>query len=145
MNDLSLTCRRLIQASPERVYQAWLDPKSMAAFMAPGPTMHVSQARADAKVGGRFFVMMVGDKDYPHEGTYLELVPFSRIVFTWEAPWSAPGTQVEIDLTPKAGGTDVTLTQVKFMTEQNRDSHLEGWTAILGKLETLLAGAKVRG
>lgn len=137
MTDLRLTCRQVIKASPERVYNAWLDPATMTKFMSPRPDMHVREARSDARVGGRFHVIMVGDKDYPHEGTYKELTPHSRMVFTWEAQWSAPGTEVELVLSPVAGGTEVVLTHVKFMSEESRDSHMQGWTGILGKLATL--------
>jgi uncharacterized protein YndB with AHSA1/START domain len=134
MTDLSLTVRRTIKASPQAIYEAWLDPAKMTRFMSPRPDMHVSEARADARVGGRFFVMMVGDKEFPHEGTYKALEPFSRIVFTWEAPWSAPDT-----LNPVGDGTEVVLTQVKFMSEESRDNHEQGWMGILGKLEKLVA------
>lgn len=140
MNDLSLTCKRIIAASPERVYNAWLDPAVMARFMSPGPDMHVSQARADARVGGRFLVVMVADRELPHEGTYKVLTPFSRIVFTWESPWSAPDTEVELLLTPVQGGTEIVLTQVKFVSPESRDSHAAGWGAILDKLATTLKG-----
>ena len=68
----------------------------MQRFLSPRPDMHVREARAGPRVGGRFFVMMVGEKDFPHEGTYLELTPHSKLVFTWEAPWSAPGSTVTI-------------------------------------------------
>ena len=138
MTDLTLTCRRTLKASPQAVYNAWLDPETMRRFMSPGPDMHVSEARSDPRVGGRFFVMMQGDKPYPHEGTYLVLEPFSRLVFTWEAPWSAPGTQVELRLTPVAEGTDIVLTHVKFMSEESRDNHQAGWTGILEKLAATL-------
>lgn len=139
MTDLSLTCRRVIKASPEQVYSAWLDPAMMTRFMSPRPDMHVREARSDARVGGRFYVMMVGDKDFPHEGTYKALEPHSRIVFTWEAPWSAPDTQVELRLTSVAEGTEVVLTQVKFLSEESRDNHEQGWTGILGKLAAVFA------
>jgi len=69
MDDLTLTTSRVIKAAPERIFNAWLDPAMMTRFMVPRPDMHVREARADARIGGRFFVMMVGDKDYPHEGT----------------------------------------------------------------------------
>ncbi|WP_349437542.1 SRPBCC family protein [Pararhizobium sp. A13] len=139
MTDLSLTCRRTIKANPKQIYNAWLDPAMMTRFMSPRPDMHVAEARSDAREGGRFFVLMVGDKEYPHEGTYNELTPFSRIVFTWEAPWSAPDTQVELVLTPVADGTEVVLTHVKFMSEESRDNHEKGWNGILGKLDALLS------
>jgi uncharacterized protein YndB with AHSA1/START domain len=139
MTDLSLTARRTIKAAPETVFNAWLDPAKMSKFLFPRDGMHVREARADARVGGRFHVMMVGDKDYPHEGTYREITPHSRLVFTWEAPWSAPETYVTIDFKPVAGGTDVTLTHVKFVSEESRDNHLDGWTGILAHLDALVA------
>jgi uncharacterized protein YndB with AHSA1/START domain len=142
MTDLTLTVRRTIKASPEKVYNAWLDPAMMTRFMSPRPDMHVREARSDARAGGRFYVMMVGDRDYPHEGTYKELTPHSRIVFTWEAPWSAPETQVELVLTPVKDGTEVVLTHVKFLSEESRDNHALGWTGILGKLADLFGGVK---
>ena len=138
MTDLTLTCRRTINASPERVYNAWLDPAMMTRFMAPGGDMHISEARSYARAGGRFFVLMVGEKPMPHEGRYITLTPFSRLVFTWEAPWSAPDTQVEIQLTPVGAGTEIVLTQVKFMSGQSRDGHKQGWDAILTKLAEVL-------
>ena len=139
MPDLSLTVRRTIKAEPQKIFEAWLDPAMMTKFMSPRPDMVVREARSDPRVGGTFFVLMVGDKDYPHSGTYKEVTRYSRLVFTWEAPWSAPDTTVEIVLTPVAGGTEVVLTQVKFMSEESRQSHTEGWTGILAKLETAVA------
>lgn len=133
-SDLTLTARRIIKAPPEVVFEAWLDPATMSKFMSPRPDMHVREARADARVGGRFLVMMVGDKDYPHEGTYREITRHSRLVFTWEAPWSAPGTYVDITFTPVPEGTEIVLTHVKFLSQDSRDNHLQGWTGILGKL-----------
>ncbi len=137
MNELSLTCTRHIKAAPQDVFEAWLDPAKMAQFMSPRPEMHVREATSDARVGGRFFVMMVADRDLPHAGKYLEITPHTRLIFTWEAPWSAPGTQVTIDFAPHEGGTFVTLSQVRFADELARDSHLEGWTGILSKLAAL--------
>ncbi len=138
MTDLSLTCRRTIKARPEQVYNAWLDPVTMIKYMTMGPDMVARDAKSDPRVGGRFSFVMVGEKESPHHGTYLELTPYSRIVFTWESPWSAPESQVELVLMPVSSGTEVVLTHVKFSTEQSRDGHLKGWTGILGRLEALL-------
>jgi uncharacterized protein YndB with AHSA1/START domain len=139
MNDLTLTVSRLIKASPKRIYDAWLDPATMARFMFPRPDMHISAAEADPVIGGRFRVVMVGDRDLPHEGTYRELVPHSRLVFTWEAPWSAPDTTVTIILTQEGDATRVDLTHIRFLSEESRDSHAAGWAGILANLETCLS------
>jgi uncharacterized protein YndB with AHSA1/START domain len=139
MTDLSLTCRRTIKATPEAIYNAWLDPVMIAKYMTMGPDMVARDARSDPRVGGRFHFVMVGEKESPHEGTYLTLTPYSRIAFTWESPWSAPGSQVDITLKPVAGGTEVVLTHVKFLSEDSRDGHNKGWTGILERLDKMLA------
>ncbi len=138
MTDLTLTVSRTINATAQRIFEAWLDPAMMTKFMVPRADMQVREARCDPKVGGRFYVMMVGDKDYPHEGYYKEITPHSRLVFTWEAPWSAPDTTVTIDLTPVAGGTKVELTQIRFMSPEGRDGNAQGWAGMLVNLEAAL-------
>ncbi|MGQ0563802.1 MAG: SRPBCC family protein [Gemmobacter sp.] len=35
--DLTLTVSRLIPAAPERVFNAWLDPRKLVQFMVAGP------------------------------------------------------------------------------------------------------------
>jgi uncharacterized protein YndB with AHSA1/START domain/DNA-binding transcriptional ArsR family regulator len=138
MPDLSLTCRHTFKASAERIYKAWLDPAVMIKYMTMGTEMVARDATCDPRVGGRFHFTMVGEKEHPHTGTYRELTPYSRITFTWEAPWSAPGSLVDITLAPVEGGTEVVLTHVKFTSEESRDGHFKGWTGILDRLDTLL-------
>ncbi len=135
MPDLSLTCKRTINASTEALFNAWLDPTMMAQFMSPRPDMSVREARSDAKVGGSFYVLMIGDKEFPHEGTYKEITPHSRLVFTWMAPWSHPDSIVELGFAPVTGGTEVTLTHTHFTSQDSRDGHAQGWAGILGKLD----------
>lgn len=139
MTDLTLTCRRTIKASPEQVYNAWLDPAMMLKYMTMGPDMQARDASTDPRVGGRFHFVMVGEKENPHTGTYTALEPHSRIAFTWETPWSAPESRVELRLTPVPDGTEVVLTHVKFVSEQSRDGHLKGWTGILQRIDEMLA------
>ena len=139
-SELSLTSRRNIKAAPKAIYDAWLDPIMLAKFMLAGPGMSVPEAATDPRVNGRFaIVMRMGENDLPHGGTYLELEPHKRIVFTWESPFSAEGSTVTIDLSPVAGGTDVVLTHVKFATAESRDNHAKGWGMILDNLDTILA------
>ena len=136
MSDLSLTVRKTIPAPVEAVFNAWLDAGTLAKFMMPGPGMTVPKAESDGREGGRFaIVMAAGDKEIPHGGTYLEVKPHERIVFTWESPFSIDGSTVTLKF--KAAGdkaTDVELTHVKFADEESRNNHQGGWTAILDKL-----------
>ena len=141
MTDLTLSIRRTIKASPEAVYAAWLDPAIITRFMAGGADQRVTEARTDPRVGGTFRIVMTSDKDIAHQGIYRDLVPHSLIRFTWESPYSPADSEVTIRLSPVAEGTDLELTQVRFLSEGARDGHKGGWTLILGRLATTLEAA----
>lgn len=140
MTELKLQVSKTINAAPEKVFNAWLDPEMLARFMLPGPNTSVPSASSDATVGGRFAILMKsGDDEIPHAGTYKEIDPHSRIVFTWESPYSSDDSTVTLDFAPGEGGTLVTLTHVKFPSEDSRDNHEGGWTQILTVLADVLA------
>lgn len=135
MSELSTSVSRNIAAPRSKVFNAWLDPKMLAKFMTPMPGTTVPKATSDASVGGRFeIVMKIGEDELPHSGTYKEITPHERLVFTWESPFSAPDSVVTLDFAEVDGGTDVTLTHVKFPSEEARDNHTGGWTGILEAL-----------
>ena len=142
MSELELTINRTIPASREAVFNAWLSPDTLAKFMTtPMGGTKPTQVTNNPVTGGRFsIVMMNGDKEIPHAGTYLEIDPHSRLVFTWESPYSLDDSVVTIDLTePKPGTTDLSLRHVKFRSVEARDGHKEGWSAIVGNLVEALA------
>lgn len=134
--ELSLTLQRRIKAPVDKVYLAWLTPETLARFIGNCQGIRVTRAETDPQVGGRFLLLMHnGTKDIPHTGTYLELVPHSRIAFTWESPFSTvEGSKVTLDLQPDGDATLLTLTHVRFENESSRDGHKGGWTAILDGL-----------
>ena len=141
MTDLSLEITRHIAYPPERVFDAWLDPKMLAKFMIPGAGVTVPDASVDAKIGGRFSIIMrvPNAGDLPHEGEYRIIDRARQLQFTWESPAStAEESIVTLDLTPKDGGTDLCLHHIRFPSEESRDNHNGGWTAILAKLDEAL-------
>lgn len=139
-NELNLTVSRIIKAPAARVFDAWLDPQMLARFMLPGENMSVPDAETDAVEGGRFrIVMAAGDKHMPHGGTYRTIDRHSRIVFTWESPFSTDESIVTLDFKPMEDATEVVLHHTKFVDEQSRDDHKGGWTSILGHLEQVFA------
>jgi glutathione S-transferase len=76
-------------------------------------------------------------------GEFKELRPNERLVYTWgwlEGPGRGQETLVTVTLTPKDGGTDLTLEQSGFATEQSRDAHAHGWTSSFNSLDNVLAG-----
>ena len=134
--ELRVSCDRFIAASPEKLFDAWLDPEILARFIRPGEDMSVPKATTDPKVGGRFLIVMrVGDQDLPHAGTYQTIDRPNRLAFTWESPMSpVDDSTVTIDFEAAEGGTNVRLNHVRFPSEESRDNHEKGWARILATL-----------
>lgn len=134
--ELHLECTRFIAATPEKLFDAWLDPDMLSRFMRPGENMSVPEATTDPKVGGRFMILMrVGDQDMPHAGTYKTIDRPNRLAFTWESPASPiENSTVTIDFEKAEGGTNVRLAHLRFPSEESRDNHKGGWTRILETL-----------
>ena len=133
----TLVVRRVIPAPRERVFAAWLDPKSLAQWMRPGGATDAT-VKVDPKVGGRFRIVMIeGPKRYEHNGEYLVIQPPERLEFTWisEATDHRP-TVVTIEFLERDRGTELVLTHRRLPAKQV-ESHRRGWTDILQLLERM--------
>ncbi|MCK0143861.1 SRPBCC domain-containing protein [Aliiroseovarius sp. F20344] len=139
MTELSLEITRHIPHPPERVFDAWLNPKMLAKFMVPGPGVTIPEAKVDAKVGGQFLILMRVPEagDLPHSGEYHVIDRANQLAFTWVSHNSAEDSVVTLNFVPKDGGTDLTLRHVRFPSEQSRDDHTGGWNRILDALAGL--------
>src|SRR5512144_919334 len=80
----TIRLHRLLRATPERVYRAFLDADAMAKWLPPnGFTGKVHQM--DARVGGTYkmsFTNFTTGHSHSFGGTYLELVPNEHIRHT---------------------------------------------------------------
>ena len=136
--ELALEVSRVINASKEHLFNAWLDPKMLAQFMTPADGVTVPEAKTDPTPGGRYLIVMrTPDRDLPHSGTYRAIDPHDRIVFTWESEFSRDDSEVTLTFDEADGGTLVTLRHVRFLDEEKRDNHEKGWGAILEALSRL--------
>ena len=81
--DRVLSFTRFLKASPEQVWKAWSNPRHIEQWWAPKPV--ITEVTAfDFKPGGAFnSTMTLPDGTVmPGEGSFLEVVPMSRIAFT---------------------------------------------------------------
>lgn len=136
MNDLTVNISKTINAPIERVFEAWLDPAMLTRFILPDPSMPPPEVENDARVGGRFeIVMHVGEDRLPHTGTYLAIEPPRRLEFSWESAYSTDDSTVTLEFTAIDDDTTrVELTHVRFLHEEARSDHEGGWGNILDKL-----------
>jgi uncharacterized protein YndB with AHSA1/START domain len=94
-------------------------------------------AQADARVGGRFRIIMrdVSGEEHGVSGIYREVVPNEKVVFTWA--WrSTPERESLVIVSIKRDGAG-SLEQ--FFDEAARDRHDHGWLGCLNKLERYLS------
>jgi uncharacterized protein YndB with AHSA1/START domain len=136
----TLIMTRRFDAPPERVFNAWLDPKQLAQWMGPRG-VQAEATRLDARVGGGYAITMhTPDKSNPQvNGTYKEITRYTRLVFTWV--WTGDMQETLVTLTFKAVGkaTEMTLEHTGFPNSDRRDRHNDGWTGSFDKLADLLA------
>lgn len=142
-----MTASRVVKASPERVYEAFLEPDQLAEWLPPtgfsAEVHHLQPA-----VGGTFRVTFTGETeefaDYGHSftGEYLELVPGERIVHTdtFETDDPAMAGEMTVTVTFEAvdGGTEVTVRQDGIPEAVPLEDANAGWNDSLSKLSALV-------
>ena len=139
----SLTLKRRIKAAPAQVFKAWTDPEKIVRWFGPAETVAGSvRAQADVRPGGRYQMNFQTDDGEHHQvgGIYREVVPDTRLVFTWA--WrSTPEREslVTVTIAADGDGTLLTLHHEQFFDQKARDGHQRGWTGTLDKLERFFA------
>ena len=141
-NTNTVRLHRVLRATPERVYRAFLDADAMAKWLPPnGFTGKVHQM--DGKVGGGHkmsFTNFTTGKSHSFGGTYLELKPHERIRYTnrFDDP-NLPGEmQTTIILRQVSCGTDVSITQEGIPSVIPAEACYLGWQDSLTQLAKLV-------
>jgi uncharacterized protein YndB with AHSA1/START domain len=133
---------RVLRASPEKVYKAFLDADAMAKWIAPyGFTCKVHHM--DSRVGGTFkmsFTNFSTGHSHAFGGNYLELVPGQRLRYTdkFDDP-NLPGEMmVTVNLRAVSCGTDVSITQEGIPSVIPTEMCYLGWQESLAQLAQLV-------
>jgi len=131
---------RRFDAPAERIFDAWLDPKTAGRWLFATATGRMVRVEIDARIGGRFiFVDRRDGEDVEHRGEYLDIDRPRRLVFTFGVPkYSSETTRVCIDIVPLDTGCELTLTHEGVLPEYAERTKA-GWTEILGRLAAGLA------
>lgn len=136
----AVTVTHRFAASAERVYRAWLDPEIARQFLYTTATGEIVRCEINARVGGGYVIVdRRHGEDILHEGTYLELDPPRRIVFTLRVPKYSPDEdRVTIDIKPLDTGCELTLTTQT--SDEWAEATSRGWAMILEVLEQTVPG-----
>jgi uncharacterized protein YndB with AHSA1/START domain len=133
---------RVLAASPEKVYRAFLEADAMAKWLPPhGFTCTVQHL--EPKVGGTFkmsFKNFTTGKGHSFGGEYLELVPNARIRYTdrFDDP-NLPGLiHVTITLNRVSVGTEINIEQSGLPAAIPLEACYLGWQQSLSQLAQLV-------
>ena len=129
---------RHLAASPERVFDAWVDPDVVGRWMAG--TGDMVRIAIDARAGGTFrFVVRRDGADVVHEGEYVAFDRPHRLAFTWGLPQlSADHDLVRVTLAPADGGCALTLVhRMRAEWAEYAERTASGW----GKMIDVVAAA----
>jgi uncharacterized protein YndB with AHSA1/START domain len=142
MSNQTIRLHRVLRATPERVYRAFLDADAMTKWLPPnGFTAKVHHM--DPKVGGTYrmsFTNFNTGKSHSFSGKYLELIPNERIRYTdsFDDP-NLPGEiQVTITIRKVSCGTELTIVQEGVPSVIPEEACHLGWQESLILLANLV-------
>lgn len=139
----ALQITRTFAAPRERVFRAWTDVKQFAQWFAPSTDYHSVISEFDVRAGGSYKLEMHHKGGNVHKlwGTYREIKPPEKLVFTWS--WVGKADPVEsvvtIEFRDLGGSTEVLLTHEHLPSSEEREKHGQGWNGCLGQLANFLS------
>lgn len=133
---------RVLRATPAKVYRAFVDGEAMVKWLPPhGFTARVHHM--DARVGGSYrmsFTNFSTGRSMAFGGTYVELVPGERIVYTdrFDDPNLSGEMHTTITLKAVSVGTELNIAQDGIPDVIPPEACYLGWQESLGQLALLV-------
>ena len=139
----TLRVSRTYPVARERVFAAWLDAATLRRFFCPRDVT-IDAVTTDPRTGGAYSVVMnTAQGPWTVRGTYIEITPPERIVFTWawdeDDPADAHESLVTVDFHDRGGATELVLTHERLRDTGSRDGHRDGWISVLENLDGALS------
>jgi uncharacterized protein YndB with AHSA1/START domain len=133
-DPIVLTVERHIAATPERVFDAWLDAGAVGKWLFATPEGVMERAEIDPRVGGGFTIVeRRGDALAEHFGEYLEIDRPRRLAFDFWTSFSDERTRITVEIAADGDGSLVTLTHEGVWADYEAQTR-QGWTMILNGL-----------
>ena len=140
----AIRLKRTFTASPERVFDAWTNPAKLTKWfgVAAPDQLPTKIITVDVRVGGRYEVLITSPtgKEYRMRGTYREVRPPEKLVFTWS--WEGGDFQdsvvtIELRRLGQSNFTELSITH-ELLPESQREGHTKGWIGCFDTLEAVL-------
>ena len=132
MENQKIIVKATVDASTEKVWQHWNEPKHITQWNSASDDWHTTHAENDLRVGGKFLSRMEakdGSFGFDFEGVYAEIIPLKKIKYTLE-----DGREVETIFTENGEMTAI-LTKFDAENENPIETQKGGWQAILNNFK----------
>ncbi|MGE3538797.1 MAG: SRPBCC family protein [Candidatus Tectimicrobiota bacterium] len=138
----TIRLHRVLRATPERVYRAFLDAEALVKWLPPhgftGKVHHM-----DARVGGTYrmsFTNFTSGKSHVFGGTYLDLVPHERLRYTdtFDDPALPGEMQTTVTVKAVSVGTELSIVQEGVPEVIPAEACYLGWQESLTLLAQLV-------
>lgn len=138
----SVRLHRVLATRPEKVYRAFVEPDAVASWLPPFGylcTVHELEAREGGKHRMSFRNFTTGNS-HSFGGTYLELVPGEKLVYTdsFDDPGMPGEMKVTVTLKAVSVGTELTIEQQGIPDVIPAEACYLGWQESLRKLAKLV-------
>jgi uncharacterized protein YndB with AHSA1/START domain len=141
MTEDVLTRRKIIKASPGRVFEAWTTPALLLKWWGP-ENVTCSHAEVDLRAGGAYRICNShpdGRKTWI-TGVFELVRPPEELVYSWNIGMAgADGSRVRVEFLDHPQGTELVLRHER-LPDEVRGLHLQGWEGCLRGLQELFEG-----
>jgi uncharacterized protein YndB with AHSA1/START domain len=131
MEMTRITVARTIPASPEEIFDVWIDPKSLG-----GPWFGAERVILNPIVDGLFYLAVNHEgRTWPHYGRFLRVDRPHAVEYTWVSE-GTKGLEsiVLVTLERQGDQTEVTLRHSNVPDDAMGRQHKDGWTWVLSLL-----------
>jgi hypothetical protein len=132
MEFTKITVETTINASIEKIWLYWTEPKHIEKWNNASDDWHTPHAENDLRIGGKFLSRMEakdGSFGFDFEGIYSEVKPFEKIKYSLE-----DGREVETMFVKNGENIEITTT-FDAENENPIEMQKEGWQAILNNFK----------
>lgn len=136
-DSLSFTLKRVVEASPERVWRAWTEADEVASWLRSDGARE-PEIFLDVNEGGGWRIKLDGGEGRSRatwSGRYLEVEPPKRLVFTVDSRSGIGKEIVTVELKPRGERTEMVVTQADH---GRRDGLERGWEEFMTQMHGYL-------